>query len=309
MENANIYSVYTVADFLELMNLSDYQKSNSFHILKFEDHYSEMPRDVSLRSLGYFEVTLVTKSIKNATKIAVDHINFTAQSSSLTVVAPGQDTHINVQGSSSDDVTGYLIVFTPDFLNEVLSTYNIIQRFPYFNLRFSPIHSIDEEKTKKLQELFELVFEKFHLMKVGDEELLNAYFNVLLLEVQEILKLEKIKGNRPSQIVYNFENLVKKTSHKHQKLEYYAEKLFISTTYLSECVRKVTGYSAKKIIDQYILMEAKSLLDYSDHDISSISTMLGFDEVSNFIAYFKKAIGTTPLLYRRKSETKNNGSG
>lgn len=292
-------NVGSVKDFLRIMNLSKHKRTEFFHIFKFENHFHELPRTVSIRSQGYFELTLITKSSQEATSVTVDSVQFSSQSGSLTFVAPGQSTKIQVQATNSEDLHGYLIVFTPEFLGNVFSEYNIIQRFPYFNLRFSPVHYVDQQKTERLSILFEMVFEKFQIMQIGKEELLIAYFNVLLLELQALLAFENVAGSRSSQVVYLFENLIKKTPAKHQTLDFYAEQLFISNSYLSECVRKTTGYSAKKVIDQYLIMEAKYLLGHTELDISQISNKLGFEEVSNFIAYFRKNVKTTPLKYRR----------
>lgn len=299
MKKTEEWNIESVHDFLDIMNLSKYKRTEFFHIFKFENHFHELPRAVSIRSKGYFELTLITQSTEKATNVTVDNVQFSSQSSSLTFVAPGQSTKIQVQANNSEDLHGYLIVFTPQFLSNASSEYNIIQRFPYFNIRFSPVHYLDQQKTQKLAILFEMVYEKFQRMQMRKEELLTAYFNVLLLELQELLAFESIAGNRASQIVYNFENLIKKTGEKHQTLDFYAEQLFISSSYLSECVRKITGFSAKKVIDQYVIMEAKYLLHHSESDIGQISNQLGFEEVSNFIAYFKKNVETTPLKYKR----------
>lgn len=300
MKIAEECNVESVDDFLKIMNLSKYKRSKFFHIFKFQDHFDELPRAVNIRSKSYFELTLITQSTLEATDVTVDSVRFSSQSSSLTFVVPGQSTKIQVKAKNAEDLHGYLIVFTPEFLNNVFSAYNIIQRFPYFNIRFSPVHYLDQQKTEKLAILFDMVFEKFQRIQVGKEELLQAYFNVLLLELQDLLAFETIAGNRTSQIVYDFENLIKKTVAKHNVLDFYAEQLCISSTYLSQCVRQITGSSAKKVIDQYVIMEAQYLLVHSESDVGEISHQLGFEEVSNFIAYFKKNVGTTPLKFKRK---------
>lgn len=290
--------IKSVSEFLDVMNLSDFLRCEGFHIFKFEDHFKELPKQISLHSQGYFELTLVTYSEKNATNIQVDHTHFRSAEDSLTFVAPGQSTEILVRGTKAEDVKGYMIVFTSNFLGNSTSEYNIIKRFPYFNIRFSPVHYLTDEHRNHVSELFELLYQKFQHMKTGNEELLNAYLNVLLLEIQQILELKHKMGNRAEQLVYNFENLIKKTPAKHQKLNFYASQLNVSTVYLSECLKKITGISAKSVIDEYLIMEIKSLLNYSDYSISDIAHLVGFDEVSNFIVYFKKHTDNTPHKYR-----------
>lgn len=77
-------------------------------------------------------------------------------------------------------------------------------------------------------------------------------------------------------------------------MDFYAHKLHVSTTYCSECVKETTNTTAKTILTEYILLEAKSLLKSTTQTIEVIALKLGFKESSNFINYYKKYRGITP---------------
>lgn len=60
---------------------------------------------------------------------------------------------------------------------------------------------------------------------------------------------------------------------------FYANKLCISTKYLTGICRNVTGNSAKKIIDDFAILEIKVLLQSSKLNIQEIADKLGSGSV------------------------------
>ena len=56
--------------------------------------------------------------------------------------------------------------------------------------------------------------------------------------------------------------------------------------------------TAKQIIDEYLVLEAKSLLKQSTNSVAEIGYALGFEDNSNFVKYFKKQTNFTPKQYK-----------
>lgn len=81
----------------------------------------------------------------------------------------------------------------------------------------------------------------------------------------------------------------------------YAQKLNISTPYLNECVRNVTGHPVSHHIQQRVILEAKRLLYYSDKSIKEIATELGYDDYPYFSRLFTKVTGMTAANFRSKN--------
>jgi len=80
----------------------------------------------------------------------------------------------------------------------------------------------------------------------------------------------------------------------------YAGALNISTSYLNECVRNVTGCPVSYHIHQRIILEAKRLLYYSDKSVKEIAADLGYDDYPYFCRIFARITGTTALAFRNK---------
>lgn len=83
----------------------------------------------------------------------------------------------------------------------------------------------------------------------------------------------------------------------HQVSEY-ADRLGYSTRTLSRLTRRQTGLSAKELIDERILLEAKRRLSHTDASVFEIADGLGFDDASNFSSYFRRQAEMTPGVFR-----------
>jgi AraC-like DNA-binding protein len=85
-------------------------------------------------------------------------------------------------------------------------------------------------------------------------------------------------------------------------VSYYADSLCITPGHLNDLCKSNLGISAKKYIQNRIIIEAKRLLLYSDMPVSEIASSLNFEDSAYFVRKFRQAAGITPLKFR---ETKN----
>lgn len=114
-----------------------------------------------------------------------------------------------------------------------------------------------------------------------------------------IINLDKDnKRERKDELFTRFVQLIIKNYRRNRKLDFYADKLFISPKYLSDVIKKISGRTAHDWIDRYILLEAKILLRSSHKTIQQIADELNFPNNSFFSKYFKKHCGMTPKEYR-----------
>ena len=88
-------------------------------------------------------------------------------------------------------------------------------------------------------------------------------------------------------------NLVNIHSKEQHSVQYYADKLCITSNYLNEMVTSTMGFSAKQYIQNKVMDEAKRLLVYTNVPISDIAFELCFSTVSYFIRSFRQHTGET----------------
>jgi AraC-like DNA-binding protein len=85
-----------------------------------------------------------------------------------------------------------------------------------------------------------------------------------------------------------------------RRLEFYADHLHVMPKSLSAAIKKQSGRSAGKWIDETIALEAKVLLQNKMLTVSQISDMLNFSNQSVFSKFFRANSGMSPVAYRKK---------
>lgn len=295
----------SIKAFLDYVNLSEFQIHEHFHILKFEDHKTEIISQGEMQSTGYFEITFAKHKHQNTeadyTYLNIDNTSIDTGKGHLLFISPGQSLLINSSGTHFWDI-GYLIVFTVEFLDFCSSNFHIIQEFPFFNMHSSPVFYTDDTSNQLFVEYMDKLYQEFQNLNESNIQIIKSLLTIILYEIKRASDNHLLKPanfSRKEEITYAFENLIKRTKKKNQKVSYYANQLHISPIYLTECVKHTMNTSAKKVISEYIVMEAKSLLNHSNKTIEQISWQLGFNDPSNFMTFFKKNTNFTPNQYRR----------
>lgn len=95
-----------------------------------------------------------------------------------------------------------------------------------------------------------------------------------------------------------FQQLVEQHFRSWQKVSLYASALGYSEKTLGRATISVTGLSAKTFIASRVTLEAKRMLVHTSLPIAAIGDDLGFDDPSNFVKFFKRESGCTPLRFR-----------
>ena len=83
-----------------------------------------------------------------------------------------------------------------------------------------------------------------------------------------------------------------------RSVSFYADRLCISSRYLTTIVRRVSGMSVSEWMNRYIMMEAKYLLKYTEMSIQEIAYKSSFPNQSFFGKYFKQHTGMAPSAFR-----------
>lgn len=109
---------------------------------------------------------------------------------------------------------------------------------------------------------------------------------------------DEVKSYRVRELFNRFMMLLEKDYKISRDVNYYAEKMNISSKYLTNIVSQVTGHTPKTIIDQYVILQLKMHLKRSTQSIKEMAWEFHFADVSFFCRYFKKHTGLTPQQIR-----------
>lgn len=82
-------------------------------------------------------------------------------------------------------------------------------------------------------------------------------------------------------------------------VKYFADKVFLSSGYFGDLIKKETGKTAQEYIQDKVIEISKIHLSNSLMSVGEISLCLGFQYPQHFIRLFKKITGCTPGEFRR----------
>lgn len=128
-------------------------------------------------------------------------------------------------------------------------------------------------------------------------QLLSALLSMIEAERKKLIPAEE---HQKSQHISfgNFLKILEENYHRPVGVEFYAEKLFMTSRNLNLICQDILEQSVSEIIETRKLIEAKNLLISTDKTIAEIAYELGYNENSYFSKVFKKKAGQSPGEFR-----------
>lgn len=103
---------------------------------------------------------------------------------------------------------------------------------------------------------------------------------------------------RQTDLFQCFVALVHEHCTEQREVVFYADRLCISTRYLSTIIRSVAHSTAKEFIDRSVVLEIKMLLESTELSVQEIAYRLHFPDQSYLGRFFKKHTGVSPTEFR-----------
>jgi len=106
------------------------------------------------------------------------------------------------------------------------------------------------------------------------------------------------RTSRQTELFHRFVEFVREHCTQEREVGFYADRLCISSRYLSTVVRNVAHSSVKEFIDRSVVFEIKTLLQTTDLSVQEIAYRLRFPDQSYLGRYFKHHTGQSPTEFR-----------
>jgi len=214
-------------------------------------------------------------------------------------MSPGQAHKLEL----SNDIEGYIFIFTADFYLLNRSNQNSLIEFPFFYTIHQdnpPLLLEKESDTRFLETLFRQSIAE--IKQVGDytPEMLRSILDLILTTCAARYQVyENVLNKGKGQIlVKRFFHLVEENHQKNLSLSDYSGMIGVTPNHLTQTVKLLTGKTSSQIIKSKQLMEIKRLLVHTNLSVSEIANQLNFDDQSYFTKFFKRETGITPIQYR-----------
>ena len=85
---------------------------------------------------------------------------------------------------------------------------------------------------------------------------------------------------------------------RNREIAYYADKLFVTTKYLSEVCKKVSGFPANYWINRFTVLDISRQLRDKKRSFTELTDLYGFSSPSYFSRYVQKYLGASPTDFR-----------
>jgi hypothetical protein len=155
-------------------------------------------------------------------------------------------------------------------------------------------------------EAVEPILNIFYRLEVLDQEgenkqmeLIAFYIFTLLKEASLFVESDlKPQKNAAASLVERYKEALSQFIYQKQKVSDYANYLHVTPNHLNKCVKNITLKSSQDLLNEMMILEAKSLLKYSNLHIAEIAIKLGNQTPSNFARFFKSKTGMMPKEYK-----------
>lgn len=172
--------------------------------------------------------------------------------------------------------------------------------------RMSAVKNLEEQ----MQFYYRLILSKtMNPDQKYHKEIIRTIIKAILLEMlsnMETDQCQSAEGENKTQFQFNrFLQILSSEDVKHRPIDFYADRLCISSKYLSVICSKVSGKSARQWIDEYTVEDIRYHLFNTDYSIKEIAYRLGFENLSFFGKYVKRHFGKSPSELRSIRNKRN----
>lgn len=204
------------------------------------------------------------------------------------------------------DFEGGILCLSPKFIVELFgkgSVWNCL-----FHFEKNPIFSVCQESI----EMFEIYDKAFHAklkmrQSAFQQEIVYSIIRAILYELRENISDDTSTlaiGISQKEILFKkFMELLSDSIVKSRSVLWYAKQLYITPKYLSIVCKQVSGKTAFKWINEYVIMDIQHLLKNTDKPIKEVVGLLNFPNISFFGTYCRKHFGMSPTEYRKYLRT------
>jgi AraC-like DNA-binding protein len=279
---------------------SAYRTDNPFfYCLRLKENETSISNYKPPFRKDFYFIALVTNAAE--TKIIYDNTNVTKLNSFLVFQCPG----LLYSFYRDNPANGYLIYFKKECFSFFKPDFE--KEFPFFNILHTNFFKLNQTKFKEFAPHFEEVFTAYENATDRQHKVASVKLLALLYELKDFTIAFNQWEQRfatPQQIL--FQKFIQHVNNYYidkRTVEEYAELLFVTPNHLSQSVKEASEKNALSFINERIMSEAKSLIQFTGLDIAEIAYQLNFSDPANFGKFFKKHSGQTPLEFR-KSKTK-----
>lgn len=207
-----------------------------------------------------------------------------------------------IQIHSTDNIAGYAVILSEEYLQQLQIDFGLRVQ-SYIGLRGNGPVQVPYGELADLKPYYTLLRKN---MESGNADVIKGLAHALSYTILAMFRqYQRTQYNvdvkdmsRSHQIFDKFMTLLQIYHNRERSIQFYADKMCLTSKYISGMIKKYSGRCALEWINDYVMLEAKMMLRYTEMTIQEISNRLNFTTQSAFGKYFKQQTGVGPKQYR-----------
>jgi len=189
------------------------------------------------------------------------------------------------QFTRQSDLRGFLLCFAPRFSR---LSQSLLQ--------------VPKDKQAAMTELLECMkHEQDHGGRYRSE-VLGEFLKIFLIFLSRLSAGQTLPCvNRATHIFDQFMDLLERKYSTYHRPADYSEELFLSTSYLNQTIKAVSGRTTSYHIHQRVVLEAQRMAVYANSSLKEAASNLGFEDICHFSRFFKKAAGQSFKEFKQRA--------
>lgn len=226
--------------------------------------------------------------------------SFTSRKDDLVI---WQQTNTIQQVKYSDDFEADFLLASVPFLS-AFNPEMVWASKGFIFIRINPSFHLDEESLRVMNADFELF--RYRLTQPESPfrlEIVGRIMQIFLYDLWTVYQhgLSQMEtSDNTARIFLRFLGLAQQNARVQRDVAFYADKLCITSKYLSQVSRAMTGLPASQWIQFYATFELVTLLNDTTKTLTEVADLMHFETISHFSRYTKKMLGKSPTEYRQK---------
>lgn len=302
MKNMQPYRINTISQYHQIMGLP--KPEHPLVSIINLDSITYVPVNEPMSVIFDFYSISLKRDLSGQMKFSYGQQSYDFNEGTMFFMSPGQV--FSIEANQEVKQSGWMLLIHPDFLwNTHLA--KTIKQYGYFDYSVNEALHLSEKEEIAIISIMQNISQEYHtnidnfsqdliiaqleLFLIYCDRFYNRQFITRKIENHKILdRLEEILRE------YFDSDAIKKGL---PTVQYIANKLNISTTYLTSMLRVLTGQNTQQHIHDKLIAKAKEKLSTTDLSVSEIAYELGFEHSQSFNKLFKSKTNISPLEFRR----------
>lgn len=300
MKSNDILIINTIEEFTELLGFppTNHPLMNITRLDEIRD-YDPIGKPVQLNLYS-----IVMKDSACTSKYGWREYDF--KKGQINFFASGQ-IHVWDEKTENSGRWGWILTFHPDFIRKYPLGAKIV-KFKFFCYETNEALHISESERKIIETFMESIQNEYKQnIDEHSQNIIVSQLEVLLNYAERFYTRQfRTRNSVDPDIVTRFNSILRNHLENNENklitVSEIASELAMSTHYLSDMLRNLTGMNTQQHIHSYLIEKAKRLLITTNLSVNEIAFSLGFEYPQYFNRLFKNKTGQTPIEFRNINE-------